>query len=101
MPLGEGCMERKRNDISKNGKQYWDFMQISKEFLLNGKEDIFCIFAETTQRIWFRRNRWIHDGCFTHTSEVATAAKRVVEEFKNINSNGTVAKDDLEEWERR
>jgi hypothetical protein len=87
--------------FQKNGRQYWDFMQISEEFLLNGEEDIFCIFAETTRRIRFRRNRWIHDGCFTQTSEVATATKKAMEEFKNINSKGAVAKDDPEEWERR
>jgi hypothetical protein len=49
-----------------------------------GKEE-FHIFVETTRKIWFCRNRWIHEGLFTPPHEIGRMASLVVEEFARNN----------------
>jgi len=38
--------------------------------------------AMVTQRIWFRRNRFVFDGIFTHPSSLIKSAKESLEEFR-------------------
>ena len=57
---------------------FWDLAEL---FFERCKKDLFRLFAATAHQIWFRRNRWIHEGVFTHPNEVARSAIVIVEDF--------------------
>lgn len=58
-----------------------NFRELAEGFFEKCNKDVFRLFAETARQIWFRRNRWIHDGVFTHPNKVARTAAKVVEDF--------------------
>jgi hypothetical protein len=58
-----------------------NFQDLAELFFERCKKDLFRLFAATARQIWFRRNRWIHEGVFTHPNEVARFAAVIVEDF--------------------
>jgi hypothetical protein len=49
--------------------------------------------VETTKKIWFHINRWIHESLFTPSREIGRMASRAVKEF--VRCNETKLKDDI------
>jgi hypothetical protein len=41
--------------------------------------------VETARKIWFRRNKWIHDGLFTPPNEVSRSAHAAVKDYQRCN----------------
>ena len=87
--------------FQKSGDHFKDFMQIIEVFYQKCEDHDFCIFVEIARRIWLRRNRWIHEGLFTHPNEMASVAKRAVEEFQNIRLGAHSNLDESNEWDQR
>ncbi|XP_059460184.1 uncharacterized protein LOC132189464 [Corylus avellana] len=43
------------------------------------------IFIENARRLWFRRNKWIHEGVFTHPNDLVLAVGTAVDEVQQVN----------------
>jgi hypothetical protein len=61
-----------------------DFLQVVEFFYQKCEGGDFCLFVETAKKIWFRRNKLIHEGLFTHLSDVAWVAIRAVEDYDKL-----------------
>ncbi|XP_059453388.1 uncharacterized protein LOC132183934 [Corylus avellana] len=62
---------------SGGSRTFQKFIPLSSDLLLLAEgiyqkceREEFTIFVETLRKIWFRRNRWIHEGVFTPPNEV-------------------------------
>jgi hypothetical protein len=42
-----------------------DFLLLAEDIFQKSEGNEFAIFVETARKIWFRINKWIHDGLFT------------------------------------
>ena len=65
-----------------------DFRGLAELYVQNTEEGIFEMFAMTARNIWFRRNEWVHDGRFTHPTELVLRTSRQLEDFKEANRRG-------------
>ncbi|XP_059446554.1 uncharacterized protein LOC132178115 [Corylus avellana] len=59
-----------------------DFLQVSEHFFQTCAGKDLQLFVVTTQKIWFRRNTWIHEGKFAHLNMLVLGSKRAVEELQ-------------------
>jgi hypothetical protein len=61
-----------------------------REYIRKVRENNFIIFMETSRKILFRRNRWIHEGFFTPPNEIGRMASMAVEDFVWCNESKLV-----------
>ena len=54
------------------------------------------LFAITARQIWLRRNKVIHGGIFMHPNQVASHARKSLEEYQNANEAGVESEDNHE-----
>lgn len=74
--------------FEKSCKVEEDFCGLAEYFLQHGEEENFKLFALIARNIWLRRNEWVHEGWFTHPTEIVERASRQLQEFKNANMGG-------------
>ncbi|XP_059436808.1 uncharacterized protein LOC132169875 [Corylus avellana] len=62
-----------------------EFRDLAEYFLQSKVDNAFETFALIARNSWFRHNEWIHEGLFTHPTDLASRASRSLQEFKEAN----------------
>jgi hypothetical protein len=71
------------------------FIQVFEVLMGKCEMEELELFATIARQIWLRRNTVIHGGVFTHPSQVASNARRSLEEFRKANEIGVESEDIL------
>ena len=61
------------------------FMQTAENVFSRSSVEKFRLFVQLVRRLWFRRNKWVHEGVFTNPNIIIRKTEELAEEFKKIN----------------
>jgi hypothetical protein len=71
------------------------FIQVFEALMGKCEMEELELFATIARQIWFKRNTVIHGGVFTHPNQVASNARRSLEEFRKANEPRVESEDNL------
>ena len=57
-------------------------MQMAENVLSRSGVEDFGLFVQLTRQVWFRRNKWVHEGVFTNPNVIIRKTEQLAEELK-------------------
>ena len=70
---------------SSTGKS---FLCIAEDIMEKGGNEDFGLFVQLARQIWYRRNKWVHEGLFIDPNALLNNTKEQLENYKRLQEKG-------------
>jgi ribonuclease HI len=75
--------------IQKYSSAGKNFICIAEDILKKGGQEEFGLFVQIARQVWYRRNKWVHEGIFINPNVVLKNTEEQLEAYKRLHEKGS------------